>query len=82
MHISVSFLIIHKVPIITETMIVLRCHIWASKNELINDVLLWTPSHRRANVGRPARTYLKQLYADIGCSQEDLPKVIDANGEC
>ena len=29
-----------------------------SKNELIREVLLWTPTHRRASVGQPARTYL------------------------
>ena len=27
-----------------------------SKDELISDVLLWTPSHGRAKAGRPART--------------------------
>ena len=26
----------------------------------MNDVLLWTPSHGRASVGRPARTYIQQ----------------------
>ena len=29
-------------------------------------------SHGRANVGRPARTYIQQLCADTGCSFEDL----------
>ena len=41
-------------------------------DELINDVLQWTPSHRRAKVGRPARTYYRKLCADTGCSQEYL----------
>ena len=31
-------------------------HCWRSKNEIISDVLLWTPSHKCASVGRP-RTY-------------------------
>ena len=31
---------------------------WRSKEELISDVLLWTPSHRHASVGQPGRTYL------------------------
>ena len=52
-----------------------------SKNELIGDVFLWTPSHGRASVGQPARTYLKQLCADRRCSQEDLPKVMDDSDE-
>ena len=37
----------------------------------ISDVLLWTPSHGRASVERPARTYLQQLCADTGCSLEE-----------
>ena len=40
------------------------------KNELIIDILPWTPSHRRANVGRSTRTYLQQLCTHTGCSLE------------
>ena len=52
-------------------------HCWRSRDELISDVLLWTPSHRRAKAGRPARTYIQQHCADTGCSPEDLPEAID-----
>ena len=48
-------------------------HCWRSKDELINDVLLWTPTHGRAKAGRPARTYIQQLCDDTGCCPEDLP---------
>ena len=48
-------------------------HCWRSKDELIRDILLWTPLHERAKAGRPARTYIQQLYADTGYSLEDLP---------
>ena len=41
-------------------------------DELISDVLLWTPSYGRACVGRPARTYIQQRSADTKCSQEYL----------
>ena len=34
---------------------------WRSKDELISDVLLWTPTHGRTSVGRPARTYICTL---------------------
>ena len=48
-------------PPITKTMKIRRTrhvgHCWRSKDELICDVLLWTPSHGRAEAGRPARTY-------------------------
>ena len=52
-------------------------HCWRSRDELISDVLLWTPSHERAKTGRPARTYIQQLCVDTGCSPEDLPEAMD-----
>ena len=52
-------------------------HCWRSRDELINDVLLWTPTYGRAKVGRPARTYIQQLCEDIGSSPEDLPEVMN-----
>ena len=52
-------------------------HCWRSKDELISDVLLWSPSHGRAKAGRPARTYIQQLCADTGFSLEDLPEAMD-----
>ena len=48
-------------------------HGWRSCVELISDWLLWIPSHGRAKVGRPARTYIQQLCAGTECSPEDLP---------
>ena len=52
-------------------------HCWNSRDELVRDVLLWTPSQRRAKAGCPARTYIQQLCADPGCSPEDQPKAMD-----
>ena len=49
---------------------------WRSKDELISDVLLWTPSHGRAKAGRPARTYIQQLCEDTGCSLGDLSEAM------
>ena len=43
-----------------------------SNDKLISDVLLKTPSHGRASVDQPARTYRQQLYTDRGYSLEDL----------
>ena len=48
-----------------------------SKEELISDILLWTPTHGRAKAGRSARTYIQQLCTDTGCSLEDLPGAMD-----
>ena len=68
-------------PPITKTIQVRRTrhagHCWRSRDELISEVLLWTPSHGRAKAGRPARTYVQQLCADTGCSLEDLPEAMD-----
>ena len=68
-------------PPITETIKVRRTrhagHCWKSRDVLISDVLLWTPSHSRAKVGRPARTYIQQICEDMGCSLEDLPEVMN-----
>ena len=49
-------------------------HCWRSRDELISDVLLWTPTYGQAKAGRPARTYIQQLCEDTGCSPEDLPE--------
>ena len=48
-----------------------------SRDELINNVLLWIPLHGGAKLGRPARTYIQQLCADTGCNPEDLPEAMD-----
>ena len=71
---------------ITKTIKVKRArhaeHGWRSKDELISDILLWTPSYGRAKAGRPARTYVQQLCADTGCNPEDLPEAMDDRDGC
>ena len=68
-------------PPITKTIQVRRTrhagHSWRSKDELISDVILWTPTYGRAKAGRPARTYIQQLCEDTGCNSEDLPKAMN-----
>ena len=63
-------------PPITKTIHVRRTrhagHCWRSRDELISDVLLWTPTYGRAKVGRPAQSYTQQLCEDTGCRPEDL----------
>ena len=64
-------------PSITKTIQVRRTRhagrCWRSRDELIKDVLLWTPSYGREKAGRPARTYICE---DTGCSPEDLPEAM------
>ena len=68
-------------PPITKTVQVRRTrhagHCWRSRDELIRDVLLWTPTYGRAKAGRPARTYSQQQCEDTGCSPGDLPEAMN-----
>ena len=72
-------------PPITKTIQVRRTrhagHCWRSRDELISDVLLWTPTHGLAKAGRPARTYIQQLCEDTGCCPEDLPGAMNDREE-
>ena len=68
-------------PPITKTIQVRRTrhagHCWRSKDELISDVLLWTPTYDRAKAGRPSRTYIQQLCEDTECNSDDLPEAMN-----
>ena len=68
-------------PPITKTIQVRRTRhaglCWRSRDELISDVLLWTPTYGRVKVGWPAWTYIQQLYEHMGCSPEDLPEAMN-----
>ena len=73
-------------PPITKTIQVRRTRhagqCWRSKDELISDVLLWTPAYGRAKAGQPARTYIQQLCEDIECIPEDLPEAMNDRKKC
>ena len=68
-------------PPITKTIQIRRArhagHCWRSKDELVSDVLLWTPTYGQAKAGRTARTYIQQLCEDTGCNPEDLPEAMN-----
>ena len=68
-------------PPITKTIQVRRTrhagHCWRSKDELIIDIRLWTPTYGRAKAGHPARIYIQQLCEDTGYSPKDLPEAIN-----
>ena len=53
-----------------------------SRDEFISDILQWTPTHGRAKARRPAQIYLQQLCEYMGCSPEDLPKVMNDREGC
>ena len=60
-------------PPITKTIQVRRTrhagHCWRSRDELISDVLLWTPTYGRAKS--------QQLCDDTGCSPEGQPEAMN-----
>ena len=68
-------------PPITKTIQARRTrhagHCWRSRDELISDVLLWTPTYGRTKAGRPARIYIQQLCKDTVCCPEDLPEAMN-----
>ena len=70
----------HLSPI-TKTIQVRRTrhagHCWRSKDELVSDVLPWTPTYGQAKAGGPALTYIQQLCEDTGCNPEDLQKAMN-----
>ena len=72
-------------PPITKTIQLRRArhagHCWRSRDKLIRDVLLWTPTHGRAKAGRPARTFIQQLCEDRGCCPEDLLRAVNDREE-
>ena len=72
-------------PPITKTIQIRRIrhagHCWRSRDELLRDVLLWTPTHGRAKAGRPERTYIQQLCEDTGCYPEHQPRAINGREE-
>ena len=74
-------------PPITKTIQVRRTrhvgHCWSSRDKLISNILLWTPSHGQGKALRAAITYIQQLCADTECSLEDLPEwwTIETGGE-
>ena len=47
-----------------------------SKNKLISDVFLWTPTQGHISVGWQAKTYIDKLFVITVCWQEELPKVM------
>ena len=51
-------------------------HCWRSQDEIVSDVLLWTPAYGQSKAGRPARTFIQQPCDDTGCNPEDLPKPV------
>ena len=68
---------IDRLPIIWKSNLIDKMKRLRSKDELVSDVLLWTPAYGQSKAGRPARTYIQQLCDDTGCNPEDLPEAMN-----
>ena len=64
------------IPALSRTIVKARMrfagHCYRSKEELVSEVLMWKPSHGKASVGRPPKTYVQQLAVDAGCDTTEL----------
>ena len=70
----------HRPPITKTNQVRRNTHAgycWRSRDKLISDVFLWTPSHGRAKARRSARTYIQQLCEDTGRSPENILKTMN-----
>ena len=67
----------HETPITKTIQVRHAGHCWRSKDELVSDILLLTPTYGQTKAGRPARTYIQQLCEDTGCNPEDLPEAMN-----
>ena len=68
-------------PPITKTIQVKRTrhagHCWRSRDQLISDVLLWTPTYGRAKQDDQHEHTFSNYMRDTGCSSEDLPEAMN-----
>ena len=56
----------------TELMLISSC--WSANTiSSISDVLLWTPTYGWAKAGRPARTYIQQLWREVAREGQGYP---------
>ena len=51
------------------------------QDELISDVLLWTPHMAEQKQDDQHEPYIQQLCKDTGCSPEDLPEAMNRQGK-
>ena len=56
-------------------------HCWRSRDELVRDVLLWTPTHGRAKAGRPGQHPISSYSCWMYVHAEDLPRVMNDREE-
>ena len=47
-------------------------HCYLGEEEIVEDVLLWTPNHGTTKFVRPRKTYINQLCDDTGLTTEEL----------
>ena len=64
-----------NIPPLTHTIRIRTCfaaHCYRSEEEIIKDVLLWTPNHGTTKLELPKKTYVKHICDDTGLTTEEL----------
>ena len=56
-------------------------HCWRSKNELVSDVLLWTPKHGQRSRGSPAKTFVYKMVEYTKFEVEELINLMENRNE-
>ena len=51
-------------------------HCWWAKQELADDLLLWSPNYGKRGVGHPTINYIDQLCGHTECLPNDLPALL------
>ena len=67
-------------PLISQTIQLRRAryvgNCWRSMDELISDIILWTPTHGHTSIGWLAKIYIHQLCADTEYHLENITRVM------
>ena len=74
---SVSVYVVHLYSSTDIATTLKKSHSSRNKDDLISDVLLWTPAYGCASVGQPTRTYIHLLCVNTRSSQEELTVLIE-----
>ena len=75
----------NNIPIITSSIREQRMRFAGycrrSNNELVSDVLLWTPKNGKRSRVRPAKKFVDQMVEDTECEVEELINLMDNRDE-
>ena len=63
--------------VVRERITIFAGHCYRSKDQVVSDLILWTPNHSKAKVGCPSETFTKQLTGNADCQFEHLTRAME-----